>query len=179
MSIKPELNYSSHYHLPRTASNTFSLIYEPAYLLPAVSSHTTQNYQHFRLNIKPKNFIRYTQWTDNLNRTTANTNRSKATITPVFTLSCYTKTTFSWDCGLSEAGELGLNMGSERSLSLLVVCWVYYSWAMVRATNLSVVAEVTRFTILWRLHPNTVSLTIACSHRKVGRRGHIGRELWL
>lgn len=149
MSITPELNYSSHYHLPRTASNTFSLIYEPAYLLPAVSSYTTHNYQEFRLNIKPKNFISCTDYPD---RTTENTNRGK-TITLAFirVLSCYPKTTFSWYCGLSKAGEQGLSMGSEKNLSLLVVCWVHYNRAMVRATNLSVVAEVTHFTILWHL----------------------------
>lgn len=41
----------------------------------------------------------------------------------------------------------------RESLSLLVVCWVHYGWAMVRATNLSVVAEVTHCTMLWRLQP--------------------------
>lgn len=39
--------------------------------------------------------------------------------------------------------------------------------------NLSVVAEVTRCTTLWRLRPSAGSLTVACSHRRGDAAGNL------
>lgn len=133
------------------------------------SSYTVQNYQTFKLNTKPKNLHQLHSV-----RQTISTGLQQTQIEVKQPLHCLSR-----ECSLSDAGELGLSMGSERKPKPFS--------GLLSSLQLSY-GESNKPQRGCRGHPLHNALAPPTRHwvpdcrflsQTRRQRGHIGPELWL